>query len=70
MVPEQTQPLFIVQYAKICYSFQIMLTRIKGIRDAGSTADFRILFEALKLKKNWKVENLENLENFGTFGKF
>ena len=28
----------------------------KGIRDAGSTADFRILFE--------------NLENFGTLGKF
>ena len=37
----------------------------KGIRDAGSTADFRILFEILKIKI-WKFENLEN---FGTFGK-
>ena len=34
---------------------------IKGIRDAGSTADFRIRFEILKF---------ENLENFGTFKIF
>ena len=37
----------------------------KGIRDAGSTADFRILFEILKI---WKI--LEHLENFRTFRKF
>ena len=37
---------------------------IKCIRDAGSTADFRILFEIQTF------ENLEILENFGTFGKF
>ena len=53
----------------------------KGIRDAGSTADFGILFEILKFKKLkirkfgkfwniWKIlENLENLENFGKFWK-
>ena len=42
----------------------------KGIRDAGSTADFRILFEILKFKhlKIWKI--WEHLENFRTFGKF
>ena len=34
---------------------------IKCIRDAGSTADFRILFEILKLKK------IGTFENFGTF---
>ena len=44
----------------------------KGIRDAGSTADFRILFEVFKFKnleiwKIWKI--LEHLENFRTFGK-
>ena len=36
----------------------------KGIRDARSTADFRILFEILKIK------NLENLEKFLKFRKF
>ena len=45
----------------------------KGIRDAGSTADFRILFEILKFKnlkiwKMWKI--LEHLKKFRTFGKF
>ena len=45
----------------------------KGIRDAGSTADLRILFEILKLK-NLEIckisKNLEHLKNFRTFGKF
>ena len=40
----------------------------KGIRDAGSTADFRILFEILKFKI-WKFENFENFKTFGKFGK-
>ena len=39
----------------------------KGIRDAGSTADFSILFEILRFGN---FENFENLENFRTFGKF
>ena len=39
----------------------------KGIRDAGSTADFRILFEIWKLKN---LENLEYLEKKLKFGKF
>ena len=48
----------------------------KGIRDAGSTADFRILFEILKFKnleilKFWKIWNiwkiLEHLENLKKF---
>ena len=39
---------------------------IKGIRDAGSTADFRILFEVFKIKI-LKFENFEHLENFGIF---
>ena len=42
---------------------------IKGIRDAGSTADFRIRFEMLKFK-NLEIRKFENLEKFGTFGKF
>ena len=44
--------------------------RIKGIRDAGSTAEFRILFEILKFKnlKIWKI--LEHLKKIRTFGKF
>ena len=44
-----------------CFSFN------KGIRDAGSTADFRILFEILKLNffEIWK--NFGPLETFGTF---
>ena len=29
----------------------IEIVTIKGFRDAGSTADFRILFEVLKFKK-------------------
>ena len=53
--------------------------RNKGIRDAGSTADYRILFEILKfwdleiLKtlKIWKIlEHLENLRTYGKFGFF
>ena len=36
----------------------------KGIRDAGSTVDFRILFEILRFG------NFDNLEKFGKFGKF
>ena len=43
-----------------CYTGKLSETN-KGIRDAGSTADFRILFEILKF---------ENWENLGTFGKF
>ena len=43
----------------LTYKFaQKNLKLIKGIRDAGSTADFRILFEILKFGK------------FGKFGKF
>ena len=47
---------------------QVASLPIKGIRDAGSTADFRILFENLKLKK-LKIWNLKKLENFGSFKK-
>ena len=55
-----------------CYTGKLSETN-KGIRDAGSTADFRILFEILKFKnleiwKIWKI--LEHLEKFRTFGKF
>ena len=41
----------------------------QGIRDAGSTADFRILFEIKKIGnlKIWKI--LEHLENFRAFVK-
>ena len=49
----------------------------KGIRDTGSTADFRILFEILKFKNSNNLENvgifkkkLEYLENFEKFLKF
>ena len=45
----------------------------KGIRDAGSTADYRILFEIKKIGnlKIWKIQKiLEHFENFRTFGKF
>ena len=45
----------------------IEIVTIKGIRDAGSTADFRILFEVLKFEN---LEIFENLENFGKFVKF
>ena len=41
----------------------------KGIRDAGSTAEFKILFEILKFK-NLEIRKFENLKIFGTFGKF
>ena len=63
-----------------CHEVLVSLT-IKGIRDAGSTADFRILFEILKFKnlktlKIWKIlehliflEHLENFEKFLRFGK-
>ena len=40
----------------------------KGIRDAGSTADFRILFEILKFK-NLEIRKFESLEKFGRFLK-
>ena len=54
----------------------------KGIRDTGSTADFRILFEILKSKNLkikifgkfeifWNILNcLEHLENFEKFLNF
>ena len=32
------------------FEFYVKFHQIKGIRDAGSTADFRILFEVLKFK--------------------
>ena len=43
------------------YSDIAGVVKNKGIRDAGSTADFRILFVILKF------ENFKKLENFGTF---
>jgi len=43
---------------------------IKGIRDAGSTADFRILFEILKLENLKNLKIFEHSENFRTLGKF
>ena len=55
------------------FTGELSVPSIKGIRDAGSTADFRILFEISKFEnlknlKIWKI--LKHLENFRTFEKF
>ena len=65
--------LFIENYLVFRKKYIRPLYKIKGIRDAGSTADFRILFEVLKfgnlkILKIWKI--LEHSKKFRTFGKF